>query len=318
MRERREALGSLLRILGVAYLVLLGVALVYLIPTLDWQKLREVRIATLPLLVAAFLGLSARYWMAFVLLLSLGKDTHGRWKPLGAVTSIFGRTWLSRYFPVKGAWVVHRLTVARKLGVSPSQMAVATGFESFTQVFVLSMCATGVLLIRPGSAESPETALWVAILGTLAFLIAGSPPFLGLMIRVTGRLGLAAAREIRTPSYRQFGLVSAAHVATVILVGTSAAMVVVGFVGPISLAQTATVVGVVALASALSMLAVFAPAGIGVREVILIYGLQGITSFEIAVVVAVVVRAMSVGLDLIFWLLSRVHRLGNLDSPVPD
>ena len=69
--------------------------------------------------------------------------------------------------------------------------------------------------------------------------------------------------------------------------------------------QILFVMGVGTLSGAISMLAVFAPGGIGVREGIQLVLLSLIMPTEIALIITVVTRLWSVAVDLLFFAISR-------------
>lgn len=296
----------------VAYLVALLIAALLFFKDFDFEGLREITISLPIVAIAALLGIINRLWMAGVFYFSLGPSPleKSQWSLFWGTVSVFGKAWMSRYLPVKGAWVAHRLILARTLSVTKTQMATGTALETITQLSGMAIVSAGFLILHsdllPG-AFSSGIALFLAPVMLLAL---GSRPVLGLGLRLLSKVRGFDPGSVVMPGFRIYLAVASAQIITALLSGFATVLIVVAIYGPISLANVAFVIGLTAVANFTGVLAFFAPAGIGVREAILIAGLQDIVSLEVALSVAVVSRLWSVVVDLLFFGLSQIAEIG--------
>ena len=293
--------------LHIVYFIFLGLGVFLVARSFDLEALQGLALSIPILFASVLVGIVNRLWMVLVFLLALNKRPSSKKKIqiFFAALGVFGKTWMSRYFPVKGAWVVHRLALSRTLSVSKTQMTTSTALESLTQFFGMATVASVLVFARP------ET------LGNLAWLILGLPLLAGLFlymgsghaltraIGILSRLKGVNPGEFSTPPFPIFAQVAGAQVVTALFSGTATALIVISVAGPIDFADIMFVVGVTALTNLLSIFAFFAPAGIGVREGAYIVAFQTLVSFEVAVVIAVIARVWSLTVDLLFFVISQ-------------
>ena len=100
--------------------------------------------------------------------------------------------------------------------------------------------------------------------------------------------------------------------------GTSCLLVALSIYPDLPLNNALYLIGATSVASALSLLAVFAPGGLGVREATLVVLLAPVLPTAIAVVFVVLLRVWSIAVDLLFfvinWLLRGSHRPGAIPT----
>lgn len=299
-----------------AYLVVLLIVAIHFFRDFDFEALREITISFTIVAVAALLGIINRFWMAGVFYLSLGPSPRekSRWPLFWVTVSVFGKAWMSRYLPVKGAWVAHRLILARTLSVTKTQMATSTALETITQLSGMAIVAAGFLSLNSDLLPGSFSSEIVLFLGPAMLLALGSRPVLGLGLRLLSKIRGFDPGSVVMPGFRIYLAVASAQIFTALLSGFATVLIVVAIYGPISLGHAAFVIGLTAVANLTSVLAFFAPVGIGVREAILIAGLQDIVSLEVALAVAVVSRLWSVVVDLLFFGLSQIAEVGKLGN----
>ena len=100
--------------------------------------------------------------------------------------------------------------------------------------------------------------------------------------------------------------------------GTSYSLVALSVYPDLPLNNMLYIIGAVSVSAAISLLAVFAPGGLGVREATLILLLAPIMPPAIAFVLVVLLRLWSIVVDLLFlaiaWLSRGSHRQGEIAS----
>ena len=294
----------------VAYSVILIGAIYFLVQSLDFDLLRGFTPEPGNLLLALFVGMMNMFWMAFVFFIALGSPRVMASKVHGffAVLRVFGQTWLSRYFPVKGAWVVHRLSLARSLSMTKAQMGSSTALELLTQFFGMAAVAAVFVLVRPESVRDSTSLMIVLPLLAVLFFLLGSSRVLKKAIGFLSRVKGINPGAFTLPSFSLYSRLAVAQIVTALLSGASTALILIAVGGPETLSTLFFVIGVSAVANMVSVLAFFAPAGIGVKEGVYIFAFQGLMSLELAVVVAVLARLVSVIGDVLFFLLSQVPK----------
>lgn len=290
----------------LTFYALLVVFLVLYLRSIDLAALREVRPLWWSLAVATVLALAFRFWGAFIwttLLRGLGAHDV-RLSP--ELAEVYARSWLGRYIPGTAPWILGKIWFASQHGVSRSKLAVSSLLEAALQIIVQLVFALSLLLgdRRLDVVAAPLRA--VLVVGLALCLVALVPrvfnALLSLALRVVRRGPLATEHAVTWPTVGTgFALYAVGAV-----VGGASLFFVAKTVDPtLGVAQLPFVVGVSTLAGAVSMLAVFAPGGIGVREGIQIALLSLIMPTELALLVAVSTRLHGVLVDLLFFAVTR-------------
>ena len=294
----------------VAYVVVLSVAIYLLVRSLDFGALQGLQLGYVDLFFALLVGLVNMFWAAFVFFLALGSPPSLASKVRGflAVLRVFGKTWMSRYFPVKGAWIVHRLSLARSLSMTKAQMGSSTTLELLTQFFGMAAVAAVFVLVRPESVREPGVLIIVLPLLAAMFFVLGSSKVLTKAIGLLSTVRGINPGAFTLPSFSLYSRVAGAQIVTALLSGTATALIVMAVSGRHNLSTLLFVIGVSAVANIVSVLAFFAPAGIGVKEGVYIFAFQRLMSLELAVVVALLARLLSVVTDLLYFALSQLPK----------
>ncbi len=251
-------------------------------PGISVSELRTGWLAASCLLLLVAMGVAARLWGLMVD--ELGGSDPG----LGGSVRIVLTANLARYIPGK-LWQIAGLAVLSRRAGIPATLGAGAGI--LTQIFHLAgAAAVGVLIFGPrGTGPAPGGEGWIA-LGVLLLIVtaASTPPLLRWGFRLTFRLtGVDAVEVPRVGVFfgpKWVGL----HTLSWVVYGVAFAALVRGL-GVEAPAQ----LGMVAAFSAaylVGYIALFAPAGIGVREGVLIALLQpsaGVAAVGIAVVARV-------------------------------
>jgi uncharacterized membrane protein YbhN (UPF0104 family) len=300
----------LLKLFPVAFYVLLAIFLAVYIQRLDWSQLDSATVYWPYVAVATLLAIVFRYYGAFiwfVLLKSLGaKDLR---KNTWQLLYVYAKSWLGRYIPGKAPWILGKIYFASKLGVSKNKLAVSSLLEGALQIVVTLAIAIAILLFDPrlDVVDQNFKVLIVAVL--VGCVVALIPGVFNRIISVSYRLFkkkafLTEHMASQSTVLRGAGL----YVLGAIVGGLSFFFIAKAVYAPLGYEDILFVLGVSNLASAVSMLAVFTPSGLGVREGIQVVLLSLIMPVEFAILIAVVTRLWSVAVDFVFFGLAGALR----------
>jgi hypothetical protein len=170
---------------------------------------------------------------------------------------------LAKYLPGVAWHFVGRVAMGARLGVPPEATAAAIGLEAVMHLATALLFGALALLAAGGLPGAPSGWIALAVVGAL---LACHPRVVG------AALALAARLLRRPPVVVDFGWGFLAGAAALYLLNwlvAGAAFAAFGracAAGPLEATQVAALAGGMPLAWALGALAVFAPAGLGVRE----------------------------------------------------
>ncbi|MCV2394174.1 flippase-like domain-containing protein [Actinotalea sp. M2MS4P-6] len=277
--------------------------------SVDYSTLRGLQPVWWALVVASVLALSFRYWGAFIwttLLRSLGAHDV-RLNP--ELVDVYAKSWLGRYIPGTAPWILGKIYFASQHGVPRSKLAVSSLLEAALQIIVQLLFALTLLAFDPRLDVLPASLRATFVVAIVACVAALVPAIFNRLLSTAFRLlrrgALADEHLVTWPTLlKGFGL----YAIGAVVGGLSLYFIARTVDSSLEWAQLPFVVGVSTLAGAVSMLAVFVPGGIGVREGIQVALLSLIMPTEVAVLVAVTTRLHAVLIDLIFFGLARATR----------
>lgn len=310
---------------GAFYAVLVAVLAYYLV-SIDWGALTGVTIGVAWLLVASVIGLGFRYWQTYVWITVLRNLGAHDVRMNANLTYVYAKSWLGRYIPGTAPWILGKIYFASQHGVSRAKLAVGSLLEGAIQIAVLLATSSVMLLLDP-RLDVVGVPLKIAMVAVVvACIVVLLPPIfnpiMALGFRILRRPALSAENRV---SWRTVATASAQYVVGAILSGASLFFVVKAIADTLQWGDFWFVSASGNLASAASMLAVFAPGGLGVREGIQLALLQVVIPSAIAVVAVVVMRVWSVAMDLLFFAIGWIGvRVANASRrrrglvPVPD
>lgn len=248
-------------------------------------------VSTLP--VAASIILMAFIWRQIVSYLA-GSDQAN----LGQLPKIFLYSWLGRYVPGKVAYVVGRFVLGRAAGVSGPVLVGSIAYENVLLITTGAAFATLTLLpILAVESDNilPYLALPFVAVGGLVIL---HPRVLGWVVRLGARLlGRELPEEGWLLSPSQLARLAAQFLIVSLLYGAGLYLLIIS-VTSYSPRYLPLAAGAYVLAGIVGSISVFAPAGIGVREGVLVAILQTTMPLELAVFVSVTARVWATVIDV--------------------
>ncbi|MFV2198940.1 lysylphosphatidylglycerol synthase domain-containing protein [Nocardiopsis sp. LOL_012] len=281
-----------------------------------WEQTREavadLPLWTLPVSVAAGMaGLVCQMLAWRTLLAGLGSPL-----PRGAAARVMFVGQLGKYLPGSVWAFLAQVELARDWNVPRVRGATATVLAVAVTVAV-GLCVAAVALPL-ASAEAARRWWWALALAPVALGVL-HPRVAGWGLRLAARpfarfREVAGAGPLDLPG-RSMAAAVAWTVAAWLLLGTHV-WVLVRAVGGDALPSLGPAVGAYALAWTLGLLVVFAPAGLGVREAVLVVALAPVVDTGAALVVAAASRLVMTVADLAWAGLSVL--LSRAGRPAPD
>ena len=297
------------KILSLVFYILVVGFLVAFATTLDLTAIFSFEIDWFLIALASLVAIAARFIFALiwrVLLSGMGAEIDQ--KLSAELLAVYAKAWLGRYLPVSAGWVIGKIYFASNLGITKTKLAVSSLMEAMQQLVIVMSLASLLLLFDPTIAELAGGYQVLLVIVSIIGLISIAPKVFNSVVSFTHKI--IRKKAINTDELLDSKTVlktSGLFFITSILNALSLLLVAVSF--DVDLVSNGfLILGISALASALSILVVIAPAGLGVREGILIIGLSLIVSGELALAITVMMRLMSVIWDLIFYLLARLGK----------
>lgn len=319
-----------LRLFTVAFYVALAIFAALYLQSIDWGSLQQLQLNPWWLLIASCFALAARYifgglWIYFLHQMQRegerGVNERGIAGHSGARVNfshlmlVYSQAWLGRYIPGAVTWIAGKVVLAAKLGISKRRLAVSSFFEIALQLITVLSSGLLLILLDDRAGQLGNGLGWLLGAAVAIGVIALIPPIFGRLIQAAATLakrGPIAAQLV--PSARTLGVGLLGFITSSLVSGLALFFVALSLDASISMADLLFIVGASNLASAISMMAVFAPAGLGVRDGLQLAALLFVTDPATAVIITVVMRLASVVWDLLFWLLATaVHRLVRLE-----
>ncbi len=282
-------------LLRAAYVLCVLVAMAWALSGLEMDPAQAVRLLLVPqsilfiaawILMVLLLGLLWRAWLRQAEGVSLGAS---EWVP----AQMMG--WAGRYLPGKVGLFMGKLAMVRRQRIGIRALLLSVVVEQLG--FVVAGACVVLVLFSPGMLQAwdwlpPGIAAAWDVWMPLALLLAVS--VMGVGVAVSARaLGCGA---VGAKSIRAVGLL-AFHAVPHLVVGMAFYVLAAGLFPQVMEVSMAHLVAVLALAHVAGVLAVFAPAGFGVREVVLAEGLRGILLFDEALLLATALRVLSLVAD---------------------
>ena len=299
------------RAIPIAFYLLIAVFAYFYLTSIDWAALSSMAINWWFMGAATVASIAVRYWFAGIwmfLLTRLGADLTGQ---RGALFLVYAKSWLGRYIPGGATWILGKIYFATKLGISKAKLGISSFLEGALQIIVVLISAAIMLASDSRIATLGASWIWLLWLGAGVGLIAVFPPVFNRVLS----FGFKLVRKVELdrehlPSTPTIGLGILSFLVSSILSGLSFFFVAAAVDPTLGWGDLLFVVGASNLASALSMIAVFAPAGLGVREGIQLAMLLLVMSPEQALVATVLMRVWSIVMDAVFagvaWTTRRI------------
>lgn len=304
------------KIVPIIFYAALVVFLYFYLKSIDFERLKDLQVDWLFVALSTIFGLAFRYWGAYIWLVLL--------KGLGAknltnktqLLYVYAKSWLGRYIPGTAPWILGKIYFASKQGISKNKLAVSSLLEGGLQVNVVLILSLLILSFdsRLNIIDIRFKFLMIAI--AVVGIISLTPRVFNKIVSITYKLlkkktldeeHLANGKTIMTGA----GL----YAVGAVISGVSFFYMAKAVFPDLLYSDALFVIGTASLAGAVSMLAVFTPSGLGVREGIQLALLSLIMPTELALVVTVFTRLWSIVTDLLFFGLAILTKNR---SPIKD
>lgn len=304
-------------VVAAAFYTLLVLFLARYLRGTDWSQLSRLEFSPWYLLAAVPFSLGSRLLQPVawsVLIRGYGDQP----PTYPQITRVYATSWLGRYIPGKLAWIGAKIFFGREYGVRASTLAATSIAEAVLHLTTALALAFLLIGLWGDTLVLASDLRLVAMLALLGMAIALAPPVFN---RITGW-----ARTLAKPPVTEtVGRVSmrtllASGGLTVLihaLSGPSIYFVLEAMYPAISASFIPELTAAVLIAGTIGTLALVAPAGLGVREGILIVLLSLFMPRHVAVAAALVLRLWSIAMDLLYFVVALVmHRAAGAKAQV--
>lgn len=281
------------------------VFLVLYLKSIDFHKLARLSIDWRWLGLASLLALLYRYWAVSVWRVILRALGTRQLPPYRVMAQVFAKAWMARYIPGTVTWVVGRIYLASRYGISVSRLMVSSLLEGGMQV----VAGIVVSLLLIGIGGHVNVIAWpvkvLAVVLALIGLVTLLPPIFNRLLALAYRLLKKgeAHDELKINGravWQSFLLFAFGSLIT----GTANFFLAHSVVPGIGLHSYLFLVGTFGLAGALGIAVPFLPSGIGVRDGVQLVLLSLIMPKEAALAVTVLSRLWSLAVDIIFFVIA--------------
>lgn len=282
------------------FYVALVVGAIFYVRSIHWSDVHLDKLNWAWVVFAVALALVQRYWYAFIwmfLLRRLGAVILGLRLQLVAV---YSKAWLGRYIPGGVTWILGKIYFATKLGVSATKLGVSSFLEGVLQIISILISAVILLAFDPNIQALGWWVIPTLILAAIVGLVSVYPPFFNRVLQ----FGYTKVKKSKIdpeslPNLPTITRGLLAFSVTSILSGMQVFCIAAAIEPKISISNVFFVIGISNLFSAASMLAVFAPAGLGIQEIMAVF-LALVVSPAAAALTVVLLRLFSIIMDVLF------------------
>lgn len=292
-RGRRWAIGVLA--------LLAALSLVWFVAT-QWSKLPDIQwrfrpgwLAACVVALLVFQSMQAQLW---------GWIVHGLGSrlPMPKAWSIFSVTMLARYVPTNLALVVGRTAMGEREGV-PKRVSFAGIVYQLGLTFAGATTVGAYFVIVLPQLDAQPARFAALVLPVLALIVLDPrvfPRLADLALRRLGREPLPGS--LSRPHVLAFTAVAAVSFAVAGVAVWALAEAIHG----VAAGDVPTVIGAYSVGFAVSVLTLVLPGGLGAREGAMVAALSPVMPVAVALAVAVAIRLLQVGVELIFATLTPV------------
>jgi uncharacterized membrane protein YbhN (UPF0104 family) len=225
---------------------------------------------------------------------------------MGKLYTIYAQSWLGRYIPGKVAWVGGKIFFAKQENINTHTAVVTSFLDSILQVFCTMLVAAMGFLLVGGATGINVTTLYLMYGLTLGVAVLLLPPIFNRLVAWVFKL--FKKKELDKSFSIDFGTMGkSVGIVTIAKVfsGVSGALIMYAINPEMTLPVFLYAVAAASMAAAVGMAAIFAPAGIGVKEGLQLVLLSNIMPKEIALVGVTLVSVMAALGDIVFYLVAK-------------
>lgn len=213
--------------------------------------------------------------------------------------SVFFASWLGRYVPSSAPYVAGKLVLGRRIGFSRSTVAASIFYENVLLIGVGASTAGVVLPLMLSGTHLWPVFVAVSLASAIGLAVLASPLVSPLTRGVMGLARLRGGQSLPLLNARALASMCVLSAVALALNGLAFSILLAAF-EPIAVREAIAAVAIFNLAGAAGLAAIPVPSGIGVREAVLFALLAMIVPPDVAVASSLMVRAISVMLDLGF------------------
>lgn len=295
-------------IAAVFYTLLVAFLVRYLRGT-DWSQLARLEFSPWYLLAAVPFSLGSRLLqpVAWSVLIRAYGDQPPTYPQ---ITRVYATSWLGRYIPGKLAWIGAKIFFGREYGVRASTLAATSIAEAVLHCTTALALAFLLIALWGDTLVLANDLRLLAMFALLGMAILLAPPVFNRITRWARSLVKpTAAENVGQVSVGTLLVSGALSVLIHALSGPSIYFVLEAMYPAISASLIPELTAAVLIAGTLGTLALIAPAGLGVREGLLIVLLSLFMPRPVAVAAALVLRLWSIAMDLLYFAVALVmHR----------
>lgn len=219
---------------------------------------------------------------------------------------IYAKSWLGRYIPGKVAWVGGKIYLAAQEGIDTNVAVITSFLDSVLQIFSCMLVGTVFFLFTDTTSVSANTVY--ALYGlTAVMILCLLPPVFNRLVGTVYRL---MKHKKMGAEYHMNGRALTKGISIVTLskvvsgIGTSC--MVLALYPELTPGEFIFSIGVFSVSTAIGMAALFAPAGMGVKESIQLLLLGIVAPKEVCALTVALISIQSVIIDLAFYFISKV------------
>jgi len=307
-----------MRFVPLIFYALLIIFLALYLHSVDFSKLAHLQLNWWYLVFASILALVTRYlgtFTWFAILRSLGATDLHLQKQL---IYVYAKAWMGRYIPGTAPWILGKIYFASQHGISKQKLAVSSLLEGGLQIVTMLVFSLGLLIFDKRLDVLGDgfklLMIFVAVVGVVILIPSVFNRMFSLAYKLVRRKTLDP-EHLATFQTVLWG--TSLYLANAIVNGLSLFFIAKGVDPSLAYSNILFAMGAASLAGAASMLAIFAPSGLGVREGIQLVLFSLIMPKELALAVTIITRLWSVGIDFVFFGLSKLIAGRSVTSQAP-
>jgi len=301
--------------LVIVFYILVMAYIIYYIINLDFSAMKNISVNWCLLIISAVvrMGSLLALPLSWKILLKRYVDKDLRTSKL---YEIYAKSWLGRYIPGKVAWIGGKIYFAVQEKID-SNVAIITSFlDSVLQIFSCMLIGVVFFAVTDTTQVSRNTVIVVYIL-TALMIICLLPKVFNWLTSLAYKI---LKREKLEEKYYMNGKTLLPGISVVLIAklvaGISTSLVILSVYPELSFQSAIFAIGASSVATAVGMAALFAPAGIGVKESLQLVLFAIIIPKEFGVITVALVSVQSVIIDLLFYAVSKA--IFKFESPTKN
>lgn len=218
---------------------------------------------------------------------------------------IYAKSWLGRYIPGKVAWIGGKIYFAAQEKIDTNVAVITSFLDSVLQVFSCMLVGVVFFIFTDTTQVSPDTVRMLYLMTVVMIIVLIPPVFnrivsIGYKVLKRKELGKEYWMDTKTLT-KGTSLV----VLSKLVSGIGTSCIIWALYPELTFSQFVFSIGVFSVSTAIGMAALFAPAGLGVKESMQLLLLSIIVPKEIGAITVTLVSIQSVVIDISFYLIAK-------------